>query len=500
MSLVQINGSTQIQLESISDDRLAERYVKADGTRVFEADQSLNGYRLTDLGEPVDAADAATRGFVYDALLDTTGPVTDLGKALISSATEVDACTAIEAEYAPNKGQPNGYAALDETGRVPLAQLPPPAELEITKADVGLGNVDNTSDATKWAATANLTNKTLDVSNSITVRATNFTLRDNTNATKQGRFSLETNTPNVTAVYVLPPSSTTLAGTDSIQNLTNKVMSGDLNTFTDIPQSAIVLLDAALAARELIVNRGQASGYVPLNNVGKIDAGYLPSYVDDVVEVDTRTELPTVGESGKIYVAVDTQAMYRWTGSVYVLIGGDPDLKPGNYSQTVGDGESTTFVLEHDMHTVDVMVAVWEVATGIEVNCDIRRTTVNTVTLTFAEAPATNAYRAVVLNGGVLADKTASVPADWSTSTMISAGTLAASSNFTYIVLLDAGAAPTLPTAVGNSSRYVFKNIHTTNKTVLTTGGQTIESLATLVLAPGASAEVVSDGTNWRII
>lgn len=32
----------------------------------------------------------------------------------------------------------------------------------IVKGDVGLGNVDNTSDATKWAATATLTNKTLD--------------------------------------------------------------------------------------------------------------------------------------------------------------------------------------------------------------------------------------------------------------------------------------------------------------------------------------------------
>lgn len=34
----------------------------------------------------------------------------------------------------------------------------------IAKADVGLGNVDNTSDSTKWAATAALTNKTFDCS------------------------------------------------------------------------------------------------------------------------------------------------------------------------------------------------------------------------------------------------------------------------------------------------------------------------------------------------
>lgn len=44
----------------------------------------------------------------------------------------------------------------------------------IVKADVGLGNVDNTSDATKNAASATLTNKTIDgASNTLTVRLAN---------------------------------------------------------------------------------------------------------------------------------------------------------------------------------------------------------------------------------------------------------------------------------------------------------------------------------------
>ncbi len=53
---------------------------------------------------------------------------------------------------------------------------------------------------------------------------------------------------------------------------------------------------------------------------GKVPASELPSYVDDVVEVATFSALPATGEIGKIYVILDTNKIYRWSGSVYVEI------------------------------------------------------------------------------------------------------------------------------------------------------------------------------------
>jgi hypothetical protein len=50
---------------------------------------------------------------------------------------------------------------------------------------------------------------------------------------------------------------------------------------------------------------------------GKVPAGQLPSYVDDVLEFDNLAAFPATGESGKIYIAKDTDIQYRWTGSVY---------------------------------------------------------------------------------------------------------------------------------------------------------------------------------------
>ena len=53
---------------------------------------------------------------------------------------------------------------------------------------------------------------------------------------------------------------------------------------------------------------------------GKILADVLPSYVDDVLEYTTLTAFPKTGETGKIYVALDTNKTYRWGGTSYVII------------------------------------------------------------------------------------------------------------------------------------------------------------------------------------
>ena len=46
----------------------------------------------------------------------------------------------------------------------------------------------------------------------------------------------------------------------------------------------------------------------------------MPSYVDDVLEFESKTAFPEIGESGKIYVSLDTNLTYRWGGTEYVEI------------------------------------------------------------------------------------------------------------------------------------------------------------------------------------
>ena len=58
--------------------------------------------------------------------------------------------------------------------------------------------------------------------------------------------------------------------------------------------------------------KGQHGGLAELGSDGKVPSTQLPSYVDDVIEVDTQSGLPEKGESGKIYVTADTNLIFRW--------------------------------------------------------------------------------------------------------------------------------------------------------------------------------------------
>lgn len=125
---------------------------------------------------------------------------------------------------------------------------------------------------------------------------------------------------------------------------------------------------------QLKTEKGQVNGYVPLNSAGIIDAKYLPSYVDDVIDVwaeykvddftgaiidihlyeiidaptsanqdfGTRGREILQGEIGKIYVQANPSArqfstQFRWTGTQFVAIGFS-NISIGEAEGTAYDG------------------------------------------------------------------------------------------------------------------------------------------------------------------
>lgn len=82
------------------------------------------------------------------------------------------------------------------------------------------------------------------------------------------------------------------------------------------------------------VNELVGNEFAKLDSDGKIPSAQLPSYVDDVLEFTAISAFPTVGETGKIYVSLDSNTTYRWSGTQYVEI-----------SKSIGLGttESTAF-------------------------------------------------------------------------------------------------------------------------------------------------------------
>lgn len=68
------------------------------------------------------------------------------------------------------------------------------------------------------------------------------------------------------------------------------------------------------------------------------------------------------------------------------------------FAQTFGDGAATNYVVTHNLGTQDVVVTVKQSAGAYsEVICEVEATSINSVTLKFASAPALNSLRATIL-------------------------------------------------------------------------------------------------------
>ena len=101
---------------------------------------------------------------------------------------------------------------------------------------------------------------------------------------------------------------------------------------------------------------GVANGVAELDSAGKVPSSQLPSFVDDVIEVADHDHLPITGESGKIYVTLDTNKTYRWTGSGYAEI--SESLALGETSSTAYRGDRGKTAYDHSQDTGRITAAV----------------------------------------------------------------------------------------------------------------------------------------------
>ncbi len=89
-------------------------------------------------------------------------------------------------------------------------------------------------------------------------------------------------------------------------------------TYIFAPSNTLATTASLGTAAALDVN--EPNGVCGLDGSGKVSSTYLPSYVDDVLEYANLAGFPVTGETGKIYVALDNNKVYRWSGSVYVEV------------------------------------------------------------------------------------------------------------------------------------------------------------------------------------
>lgn len=130
----------------------------------------------------------------------------------------------------------------------------------------------------------------------------------------KGRVTKVTNTP-------IRTSSTTQTGIVQLSAATNSASVSTAATSSAVKATYDLALEAIPNSKF-----GTALGVATLDATGKIPSVQLPSYVDDVMEFATEFEFPNPGETGKLYVDLSSNKIFRWTGTTYVNISGGSEI------------------------------------------------------------------------------------------------------------------------------------------------------------------------------
>lgn len=183
MSVTKINGLTQIQDNTITSGQVAASIIVAAGTNAFTANQSLGGFKLTNMGTPTANGDAATKSYVDAAvvgLLDFKGvadcsgnpdyPAASKGDAYaVSVAGKIGGASGVTVNIgdwfiaqADNAGGTEaavgswwGHLEYNVVGALLAANnLSDLTNAATARSNLGLGSVDNTSDSSKPVSTA----------------------------------------------------------------------------------------------------------------------------------------------------------------------------------------------------------------------------------------------------------------------------------------------------------------------------------------------------------
>jgi hypothetical protein len=151
----------------------------------------------------------------------------------------------------------------------------------------------------------------------------------------------------------------------------------------------------------LEVNRGQASttvlGLVTLATDAEVQTGtdsnkvVTPSSLSARTATETRTGIAEIATQAEVTAGTDDTRFITPLKLVTHLSG-----YVGGYAANIGDGTATSFAISHGLNSSDVVVSVYDSSTKEEVFTDVAITSASVVTISFASAPTSAAYRVVI--------------------------------------------------------------------------------------------------------
>ena len=309
-------------------------------------------------------------------------------------------------------GQANGVAGLDSDGRVPASQLPSYVDdvLEYTsKSDFPTANVEtgkiyvakDTNLTYRWSGT-----DYIEISPSLALGTTASTayrgdygdaayqhaITNKGRKFSSGFYKITTNeeghVTDATDVVKTDITALGIPAQDTTYQNASSTSDGLMSKEDKIKLASIasgataITVDTALSATSVnpvqnhvikdaldlkidASTRAVANGIASLDENGKIPISQLPSYVDNVLEFDTKAEFPAEGLAGRIYIDKTDNKSYRWSGTEYVEI--SPSLTLGTLSSTAFRGDYGDVAYQHALKKgSEFLMGFYKVATNAE--------------------------------------------------------------------------------------------------------------------------------------
>lgn len=266
--------------------------------------------------------------------------------------------------------------------------------------------------------------------------------------------------------------------------------------------------------------KGAANGVAELDSSGKVPSSQLPSYVDDVIEgylsngtfyKNSDNTSAITGESGKIYIDLNTGKTYRWSGSAYAVV--SETLALGETSSTAYRGDRGKIAYDHSQSAHapsnaerNIIVGIQKNGTDLTVDSTTRKVNITVPTKvseltndsgyltssgTIAKANQLTNSRAI---DGVNFNGTAAITHYGTCSTAAATATkTVALTSFTLVT----GARVQVKFTVTNTASSPTLNVNSTGaKNIMYRGS----AISAGYLAANRVYEFVYDGTNWELV
>lgn len=158
----------------------------------------------------------------------------------------------------------------------------------------------------------------------------------------------------------------------------------DATTFAELEQAVTTVEEGTSAATTW--RQDQINGTIGSSTISWVAFGTsAPSASEStagIAELATQAETDAGTDDARIITPLK---LATWSGRIK------------KFSVSIGDGSATSYTVTHNLASRDVHVTIYNASNYEEVITDVAHTTTNTLTVIFATAPSSDAYRVVVV-------------------------------------------------------------------------------------------------------